>query len=56
MTMRVMGNIDNDIISKLNRSKPDIYTFIDMLFRYRACGMNCLPIENAILFRYRCYL
>jgi len=41
-------NIGNDIISKLNRSKPDRYTFIDIPFRYRAHGMNCLP-ENAIL-------
>ena len=47
--MTAAKNIGNDIISKLNRSKPDRYTFIDIPFRYRARGMNCLPVENAIL-------
>lgn len=56
MTVGAMENIDNNVISKLNRSKPDRYTFIDMPFPYRAYGMNCLSIENAILFRYRRYL
>lgn len=47
--MTVAKNIGNDIISKLNRSKLDRYTFIDIWFRYRAYGMNCLPVENTIL-------
>jgi len=42
------ARIGNDIISKLNRSKLDRYTFIDIWFRYRAYGMNCLPVENTI--------
>ena len=46
--MTAAKNIGNDIISKLNRSKLDRYTFIDW-FRYRAYGMNCLPVENTIL-------
>lgn len=47
--MTAAKNIGNDIISKLNRFKPDRYTFIDISFRYRAHGTNCLPVENAIL-------
>lgn len=47
--MTAAKNIGNDIKSKLNRSKPDRYTFIDIPFRYRAHGTNCLPMENTIL-------
>ena len=47
--MTAAKNIGNDIISKLNRSKLDRYTFIDTWFCYRAYGMNCLPVENMIL-------
>lgn len=47
--MTTAKNIGNDIILKLNRFKPNRYTFIDIPFRYRARGMNCPPMEDAIL-------
>lgn len=46
--MTTTKNIGNDIILKLNHSKPDTLLSI-FRFRYRAHGMNCLPMENAIL-------